>query len=169
MIMNKKILELSALAASTDHQDISMTALTQLGLLVERHTQNRYTDTSYEFLFESYDLYHLKLEDEDVNYLVKFFFYHIINIHQHPVTVAWCLGKCYNQNIYEGIKRLLMLFKDNDDLCEQLLFSLNALYDPRFTYKDISEILKSAIKTVPLPKCKMVLTQNLELLNSSTN
>lgn len=162
--MNIEVRKLINEAKMVDDQKSMMSTLTNLGLLIERHTQNRYTDDSYRILLgNDDDLFNLKLTNEDVDSIVHFLFYHIINISIHPVTVAWCLGKCYNYDIYNGIKRLLELYRYDDDICEQLLFSLNALYDPRETFKDISKILEKSIKEIPLPKTDRVLQENFEL------
>ncbi|WP_303318944.1 hypothetical protein Q4Q34_05700 [Flavivirga abyssicola] len=163
--MNIEVKELIDKAKLVNDHKAMMSALTNLGLLIERHTQDRYADDSYHILFGNDDLFNLKLTNEDTNSIVHFLFYHIINIKIHPITVAWCLGKCYNYDIYDGIKRLLKLYSYDDDICEQLLFSLNALYDPRETFEDIAKILEEPIKSIPLPKTNEVLRENFEILN----
>ncbi len=164
--MNTKIQTLISNAQFNEDDKVIMAALTNLGLLVERHTQNRYNDLSYLSLLGNDDeLFELKLSDNDVNSIAHFLFYHIMNTGVHPVTVAWCLGKCYGLDIYQGIIGLLKLFSHDDDICEQLLFSLNALYDPRETFRDIAKILENPVKGVPLPKTNRILMENFELLN----
>jgi len=108
----------------------AMDALTDLGLLIERHTQNRYGEKEYlSLLGNDQDLYELRLTHEEVERGTQFLFYHLLNIRLHPVTAAWCLGKCYGQDILKGITGLLDVYRADDDVCEQLLFSVNALYD----------------------------------------
>ncbi|GAA3628840.1 hypothetical protein [Flavivirga jejuensis] len=164
--MNTKIQELIEEAKLINDHKAIMSALTNLGLLMERHTQDRYSDEDYLILLgNDEDLFKLRLSEADTTEIVHFLFYHIININVYPVTVAWCFGKCYGCDIYSGIKQLLKLYKDNDDVCEQLLFSLNGLYDPRETFKDVAKILEDSIKSIPLPRTNEVLKENFDLLN----
>lgn len=126
--MNRS-LEILIDQAKTNDPKIVSDALTDLGLLVERHTQNRYSEDDYlSLLGNNEELFNLKLTDKEVELLVCFFFYHILNIHVHPVTVVWCLGKCYNLNILDGMNRLINVFQSNDEIVLQLLYSVNALF-----------------------------------------
>ena len=126
--MDEHLKKLIVKAKSKDSAAIS-DALTDWGLLLERHTQNRYSEQDYLTLLGNNDaLFTLRLKDEDVEILTNFFFYHILNIHIHPVTAAWCLGKCYNMDILDGMKRLLNLFDSNDEITLQLIYSINSLF-----------------------------------------
>lgn len=165
-MMNKKISFLIKEASLVDNHETILDALTNLGLLLERHTQYRYSESSYLSLFGNDDeLFNLRLSNNDVDEIIYFLFYHIINIHIHPVTVAWCFGKCYDCRIYQGILNLLRLFNKDDDICEQLLFSLNALYDPMDTFKDIVSILEDSIKEQVLPKTEEIIKSNFNLID----
>lgn len=128
--MNKKIEILFEKSRLNDF-DSSNLALADLGLLVERHLQDRYHDEGYLHLLSSKEIYKIKLEDIEIEYIINFFFYHILNINQNPITVAWCLGKCYGFDIIFGIIRLLNVFNEDDEVCLQLLCSINSLYDFR--------------------------------------
>lgn len=126
--MNKHIRDLIEKSKSAD-LTIANDALSDLGLLVERHAQNRYSEKDYlTLLGNDYDLYNLRLTDSDVEQLTSFFFYYILNKSEHKVTAAWCLGKCYNMDILEGMKNLLKTFNTNDEIVLQLLYSINALF-----------------------------------------
>lgn len=72
-------------------ENSSLYALKDLGLLTERHTQNRY-DEDYSLLFDEDDLIKIKLADEDVNILVYYFLYRLTNKFPFAVTTAWVLG-----------------------------------------------------------------------------
>ena len=153
--MNKNIKELIVKAKSNDSDKIS-DALTDLGLLIERHTQNRYSEEDYLILLgNNIELFELRLEEEEVDIIVNFFFFHILNININPITVAWCLGKCYNVDILEGMKRLLVLFSYNDELTLQLLFSINGL----FGFEKIKEELIILNNTEGLTNTKKYLNE----------
>ena len=126
--MNKYLEELIEKSKS-ENLDTVNDALTDLGLLVERHTQNRYGEEDYLTLLGNDEkLFNLRLTENEVELLTCFFFYHILNVSVHPVTVAWCLGKCYNMNILRGMTHLLDIFCSDDDVTLQLLYSINSLF-----------------------------------------
>lgn len=163
-MINNQIIKLFENAISNDISKVG-NALNDLGLLVERHTQNRYQEKDYLLLFgNNEELFNLYLEDIEVKLITNFFFFHIINYELGQITTAWCLGKCYNQNIYKGMLSLLKVFKYNDEVCEQLLFSMNSLYDPRLTLVDIIDILKDRLNTAKMPKTSKVIISNKRLL-----
>ena len=90
--MNKHLKNLIEKSKSENFEKAN-SALSDLGLLVERHTQNRYLEEDYLTLFGfNEEIFDLRLTDNEVEYLVSFFFYHILNKKEHAVTAAWCLG-----------------------------------------------------------------------------
>ncbi len=126
--MNENLKNLLEKSKSNDFT-VANNALSDLGLLVERHTQNRYSEKDYLLLLDNNEeLYNLKLTDSDVDVIVSFFFDQILNGTDHGVTLAWCLGKCYHLDIFEGMKKLLTVYDDDDDVTLQLLYSINALF-----------------------------------------
>jgi|688.fasta_scaffold766183_1 hypothetical protein len=126
--MNKLIKELFLKSTSID-SDIVNESLTDLGLLVERHTQDRYSEEDYLLLLgNNKSLFDLILSEDEVDEIIHFFFFHLININIHPVTVIWCLGKCYNKDILTGMRRLLKIYSDNDEISLQLIYSIVALF-----------------------------------------
>lgn len=115
--------------AQSDDLEISNGALTDLGLIIERHKQNRYDDSSYELLFNNKDLFIIKNSENEIEIIISFLFYYIMNFENNSVTVAWCLGKCYNCNILIGIKKLFIIFDSDDEVSLQLLYSINSIYN----------------------------------------
>jgi hypothetical protein len=149
---------------ASSNLDDAMHSLTDLGLLIERHTQNRYADKDYLLLFGSNEeLYHLVLKNDEVEYIVQFLFYHIMNIQIHPVTVAWCLGKCYGFDIYDGIINLFKIFKGEDDICQQLIFSMTSLFEREDMYYEIYCILEKPVKEGDLPLSAIALSERINL------
>lgn len=148
--MNKHLLELIKKSKSDD-LGVANDALSDLGLLVERHTQNRYSEKDYlTLLGNDDDLYNLRLTDNEAELLAAFFFYYMLNKNEHGITLAWCLGKCYNMDILEGMKNLLKNFSTNDEVVLQLLYSINAL----FGLKTIMPLLLDLKERLGLPKTR---------------
>lgn len=126
--MSEIIKKLFSRAVSKNEDDV-MYALTDMGLMIERHTQNRYEQEEYlQLMDNNYELYEYHLVEEDVEQIISFLFYHILNIHIHPVTVVWCLGKCYNRDIKLGMNNLRKLYKNEEAIQEQIVFSMTALF-----------------------------------------
>ncbi|HEX8576966.1 MAG TPA: hypothetical protein VF677_11795 [Flavobacterium sp.] len=149
--MNRQI-EILFKKSKLNNIGFSNSALTDLGLLVERHTQNRYEDDSYLYLFSSKEIFEIKPEDKEIEVIINFFFYYIININHDSVTVAWCIGKCYGFDIILGLVRLLNIFNEDDQVSLQLLYSINSLYDFRNVKDYVIPILNEIILNNKLDK-----------------
>lgn len=144
--------------ALSDDNQVANGALTDIGLIIERHTQNRYKDRTYKSLFTDYfEAYNFVLEEFELDRLRDFLFFYALNKNENKLTVIWCLGKCYGQNIYPGMENLLKLFNENDEVCEQLIYSINALFDFRVFMPKILEILNNSLENNLLPKTKEIL------------
>ncbi|NEN24151.1 hypothetical protein G3O08_11625 [Cryomorpha ignava] len=129
----------------------AMYALKDLGLLTERHTQSRYNE-DYSILFDEDNLIKLRLTDEFTSILVYYFFYRLNNRFPFAITTAWCLGKCYGYPIENGILGLLELYSEDDEVQQQLLFSLSSITDVRKNYEKNLFSIKNLLIAENKPK-----------------
>lgn len=161
--MNILLKNLMLKSLSDDLNEVN-DSLTDLGLLTERHTQDRYSEEEYlNLLDNNYELYNYKLSDNEVSYIVHFLFYHILNVQKQKVTVAWCLGKCYGLDIYKGIINLFRVFKEEDETCQQLIFSMTSLFEIDGMYDEIYSILENPIKNGDLPQSAIALSERINI------
>lgn len=100
-----------------------------LGLLIERHRQNRYDDSSYSTLLGSEELYDLQLSDEIVDDLVGKLFDILESCEDRAGLMAWALGKAYDSSVIEKLLQYLEdKWEDNDSLAHDIII---AVYDPK--------------------------------------
>lgn len=158
--MNKKVKVLLERAIRSE-DELALQSLKDLGLLVEYKITNN--NSSIELMEES-SLADVVLDDVDIISLVSFFYYHIINLRFFPVTVAWCLGKCGNFNDIEGMKLLFNHYSNNDDVCEQLLFSISTLTSDITIIKELINWLEENIMIESLPKVSSYVDDFKELV-----
>lgn len=125
--------------------NVALKSIEYLGLLVERHLQDRYAEEDFFYLLDKRkELFDLKLRDSDIDFIIHTIFYQLINSNLHSVTLAWCLSKFYGKNILIGFTRLFTIYKNEDDVFIQLLMSINSIYD----FRDISNIICNEFKKV---------------------
>lgn len=100
-----------------------------LGLLIERHRQNRYDDSSYSALLGSEELYGLQLSDEMVDDLVQKLLDILENCEDRASLMVWPLGKAYDSSVMERLLQFLEgRWEGNDSLTHGIIA---AVYDPK--------------------------------------
>jgi|GEM_PF-5299566 len=150
----KNIVENLIYVMRSENEDKSLSAITSLGLLVERHIQDRYSDVDYLHLFHNdIQIYNLKLSDNEVNLILENVLFELFhNVNKNAVSLAWCLGKFHDKYILSDFLKLFKIYKNDDDVFLQLLFSLISIYDLReivntlnfeFEKIDFSKLMKS--------------------------
>ncbi|RXR21475.1 hypothetical protein [Flavobacterium stagni] len=146
----KNIVEDLIYIMRSENEDKSNSAITYLGLLVERHIQDRYCDIDYLHLFHNdIQIYNLKLSENDVNSILETVLFELfLYVNKNPVSLAWCLGKFHDKDILSDFLKLFEIYKNDDDVFLQLLFSLNSIYDLR----EIMNTLNLELKKIDLSK-----------------
>jgi len=108
-------------------------ALIDLRLIIERCTQNRYSDegiANYLLLFYDRSLINYKLNNESLIFIKYFLFYALLNFPDRSVLVAKCIKVLYDISIREAICSAIEinLRKDDNTTCE-LIFAITDLGD----------------------------------------
>jgi hypothetical protein len=88
--------------------------LTDIMLLLERHTQGRYAEEGFPAIRVEQQG-KIRLDDEDVRELICFLFYVLLNHPDRAWAAAWALGKCYGHDIVEGVCQGIELYWQKDD------------------------------------------------------
>lgn len=77
------------------------------------------------------------------------------------------LGKCYGYPIEKGIIELLKIYAEDDDVQQQLLFSLSSITDVRKNYKEDLLMMKTILIGVNKPKVNEYMLDRFPELNIS--
>lgn len=126
--MNNLIVKLLNKGENLEDKDSREHALLSLGLLVERHTQNRYNEQDYlHLLGNDMDLFNIKLTELEVNEIHSFFIQQLKAQNPSSVTLTWGLGKCYGKSHLQELLEIISLYDRQDEVCQQVLFSATGL------------------------------------------
>lgn len=88
--------------------------LTDMMLLLERHTQHRYAEEDFPVIRVERGT-QLIIEEDDVWELIYFLFYVLLNHPDRAWAAAWALGKCYGHDIREGLCQGIESYMRKDD------------------------------------------------------
>ncbi len=115
----------------------------QLGLLIERHRQNRYQDLSYESLLSSEDLNELRLTDRVVEQLTAELFSVFETYKDRASLAVWPLGKTFNKSVVDRLLKFLERnWAENDVVSSEILMTV---YDDALL-KNYSGLLEKIAK-----------------------
>lgn len=142
--MNMLLPNLIALLSEIKGKNLSdaFHASRKLGLLIERHCQDRYADTTYELLLSNNELNELRLSDFLVNELVEELFFILENYKDRGNLAVWPLGRTFDPTV---IDRLLQYLKKNwtdDTVCSGILMTV---YDSALL-EDYWDLIKKIAK-----------------------
>jgi len=111
-------------------------ALLDLRLIIERHTQNRYSDkekNNYLLLFYDKNLINYRLHAEDLDEIKYFLFFVLFNFPDRAVLVAKCIKVLFDKNIREAICAAIEIYlkKGDDDTTCELIFAITNVGDEK--------------------------------------
>jgi len=121
------------IGSQSDKREVFKNSLQDLRLIIERYTQNRYSEdgiSNYLLLFCDKSLISYRLKTEDVNYLKHYLFFMILNFPDRAVLIAKCIKVLFDTTIREAICGAIELYmeKDDDTTCE-LIFAITDFGD----------------------------------------
>jgi hypothetical protein len=95
--------------------EYGLTALGDLGLLIEKHTLIRESIDTYKILLNDESLLYITLDLNDIELITYFLFYMLFNYPDRSWRVAWCLSKCYSKKNIIGLGSGIEFYMNKDD------------------------------------------------------
>lgn len=141
---------------------VAMEALNDLGFCIEQCRMNKQSECFDFFYNKAY--YDLRLTEEQIDDCVYFLFYLLMNHRDRAARVAWCLDKCYDPNIINGLAHAIELYMgyEDDDTVFGIVMAITSIHDLDKVDEKIIEVLKRA-QAKNLPDTKEFLTRTFEL------
>ncbi|MBX3256100.1 MAG: hypothetical protein KF862_18330 [Chitinophagaceae bacterium] len=110
------------------NDETSMRALSDLRLVVERFTMNRYEEkeeSDYRILFYDKTLIDYRLKEDDYDNIKYFLFYILLNLPGKAFFIAKCIKVLYDETANEAICSAVEVFlRKNDEVTYELLLAL---------------------------------------------
>lgn len=133
--------KLWGIAASDDLVE-SDYALARLGLLIEKHCQERHADTIYSELGFDEELNNLRLNSAQINQIAKEMVVILMNDPTHAGRAAWSLGKTFDiqfsPDLYVALERY---WKTNDIVTAEIIAAIyftGYLEDRKYLIEEIA-------------------------------
>ena len=138
--------------AQSDDQKRFESALLDLRLIIERFTQNRYSEKGvkdYLLLFSNKEFINYRLNSEQLKLVKHFLFFALFNFPDRTVLVAKCIKVLFDTSVREAICVAIKHYmKIDDDATCELIFAITDIGDfenyrsnqkIRTLFKDVSK------------------------------
>ena len=119
--------------AQSDDQKRFESALLDLRLIIERFTQNRYSEKGvkdYLLLFSNKEFINYRLNSEQLKLVKHFLFFALFNFPDRTVLVAKCIKVLFDTSVREAICVAIKHYmKIDDDATCELIFAITDIGD----------------------------------------